>query len=116
MYEKIDAQPGITKGAGDLLSTGEDINIWLKALSEGKVITEKSFKAMITDYSSGEGYGYGIRCPFFGGIGHPGSIGIYTSFDYINTDEDVVLFFTSGNLNSGNMTPFASSILNEIRM
>ena len=70
MYEKIDAQPGITKGAGDLLSTGEDINIWLKALSEGKVITEKSFKAMITDYSSGEGYGYGIRCPFFGGIGH----------------------------------------------
>lgn len=116
MYEKIDAQPGITKGAGDLLSTGEDINIWLKALSEGKVITEKSFKAMITDYSSGEGYGYGIRCPFFGGIGHPGSIGIYTSFDYINTDEDVVLFFTSGNLNSGNFTPFASSILNEIRM
>ena len=115
-YKNIDLQPGLTKGAGDLITTAEDTTIWLNALSTGKVISEESFKAMITDYSSGEGYGYGIRCPFFGGIGHPGSIGIYTSFDYINTDEDVVLFFTSGNLNSGNMTPFASSILNEIRM
>ncbi len=88
---------------------------WLKALSQGKVISEESYKAMIEDYSSGEGYGYGIRSPFFGGVGHPGQIGTYVSMDYVNTDEDVIMFFSSSNLGVGSLTPFASSILNEIR-
>ena len=115
IFKNIDAQPGLTKGAGDIISNGEDMGKWLKALSQGKVISEESYKAMIEDYSSGEGYGYGIRSPFFGGVGHPGQIGTYVSMDYVNTDEDVIMFFSSSNLGVGSLTPFASSILNEIR-
>ncbi len=95
-YKELDYQPGLTKGAGDLISNAADMTIWINALSSGKVLSDQSYKAMTTDYSPSMHYGYGLYVDFMGnGIGHPGSNGIYTSIDYINSDENMTLFLAS---------------------
>lgn len=95
-YKKLDYQPGLTKGAGDLISNATDMTIWINALNSGKVLSDESYKAMTADYSPSMHYGYGLYVDFMGdGIGHPGSNGIYTSIDYINSDENMTLFLAS---------------------
>ena len=41
-YKNIDLEPGLTKGAGDVISNAADMTTWLKALSSGKVVSENS--------------------------------------------------------------------------
>ena len=94
-YEQLDKQPGLTKGAGDIISNAADMTIWLNSLREGRIISKESFEAMITDYSDGKQYGYAFRPGIAGGAAHAGENGIYTSFDYINTDKNITLFMTS---------------------
>ena len=115
VYRNIDLQPGVTKGAGDLLSNGKDIALFLNELSSGKIISAESFEAMTTDYNDGEGYGYGIRCDFFGGIGHPGSIGKFVSADVIDTEENIVVFLNSDHINAGQLNAVLSGVLNCLR-
>lgn len=92
---------GIVKGAGDIVSTGPDMVLWMKGLSNGKVISDESFKEMSTDYSSQNGYHYGYA--FFvdinGGIGHSGNMEEgYISYDYINKDKDAQIILCTNTI------------------
>ena len=103
VYKKIDSQRGLTKGAGDILSTGEDITLWLKGLSEGKIISQDSYKLMTENYSPGNDYGYGLYL-VYNGVGHPGAIGQYTAYDFINTDKDFTVVIISSTLDTYSLT------------
>ncbi|MEE0958086.1 MAG: serine hydrolase domain-containing protein [Ruminococcus sp.] len=97
-------EPGMAKGAGDIVSTGEDITIWLNALSSGKLISKESYKTMTTDYTdSTSHYGYGLYVEFSGGVGHFGNIGTYTAADYLNENTDVTLFVATCSMSSGTL-------------
>lgn len=98
VYEIRANRLGIMDGAGDIVSTGTDMALWMKGLSGGKLISAKSFDEMCTDYSSQNGYSYGYA--FFlninGGIGHSGNIQEgYIAYDYINTKSDVQIFLAT---------------------
>ncbi len=103
-YQQIDLQPGITKGAGDIISTGEDMTLWLTALFGGKLLSDESLRVMTDNYSydhpEGNGYGFGIRCEFFGGFGHPGSIGNYLAVDFYDPDQKLAIFFGANTNNA----------------
>ncbi|MCP5063295.1 MAG: serine hydrolase, partial [Ignavibacteriae bacterium] len=47
-------------GAGDIVSTVEDLFLWDQALYTDKIISEKSKKEMFTPYLNNYGYGWGI--------------------------------------------------------
>lgn len=79
------------------------MEIWLNALHSGKAISAESYKAMTTDYSNSIHYGYALCLELFGGVGHGGSIGIYNSYDYINEDNDFILFMVTNNLGSSTL-------------
>ena len=105
-----------TKGCGDLLSTGADISLWLYGLSSGKVISKESYEAMTTDHNPGEGYGYGIRPDFFGGVGHTGQIGSYYSVDYLRESEGLTLFYSCSSMKSpAEITPLTSELTSLLR-
>ncbi len=110
-FKQIDLQPGITKGAGDIISTGADMSLWLNGLSSGKIISAESFEEMITDRNHGEGYGYGIRTDFFWGVGHPGSIGTYVAIDSIDTESGITVFYSSSTLGAAKVTPFTAELV-----
>ncbi|MGN0476015.1 MAG: serine hydrolase domain-containing protein [Ruminococcus sp.] len=90
---------GLTKGAGDIVSNASDMDKWMTGLSTGKLISLDSYREMTTNYSTEttKGYGYGMFVSFFGGVGHSGLIGNYTSFDYINEEKGYNLFVSSNN-------------------
>ncbi len=94
-YENIDLEPGLTKGAGDIIATAEDMTRWLNGLVSSKVISQDSFKAMTTNYSDTQNYGFGIITDLAGGIGHGGTIGRYGAVDYIDPDTKTTIFFSS---------------------
>ena len=110
-FKKVNRQPAITKGAGDIISNAEDMNLWLKGLSSGKVISQEDYEEMITDYSNGEGYGYGIRTDFGGGIGHFGEIGSYVAADYLDPEENITIFIVSGTMSTAYLTQFFFSLV-----
>lgn len=114
VYQKVDTQPGITNGAGDIISNAADLTAWINALSTGKVISEESFKAMTTDYSPDVHYGYGMYLNIEGGIGHYGAIGIYSAFDYINTDKKLTLVVLSNSIDPTSMTGLAGDLLTDL--
>jgi CubicO group peptidase (beta-lactamase class C family) len=47
--------------AGSLYSTVDDLLIWDRALTEGKILTPASRQAMFTDYGNHYGFGWGIK-------------------------------------------------------
>lgn len=99
IYQQVDTIPGLTRGCGDLISNAADITVWLNALDSGKVISTESFRAMTENYSPDAApYGYGMYLELEGGVGHYGNIGIYSSFDYINTDKNITLAVLSNSI------------------
>lgn len=114
VYQQVDLQPGLTNGCGDIISNAADMTVWLNSLSNGKAVSAESFKAMTTDYSSGEGYGYGMYTDIEGGVGHYGAIGSYSAFDYINTDDGITLFTASNTIDPLDMTGFAGDLLTDL--
>ena len=111
-YEGLDKQPGLTKGCGDMISNAADITIWLNSLKNGDIISKESFEAMTTDYSDGKQYGYAFRPVISGGAAHAGENGIYTAFDYINTDKQFTLFLASNSETSTKTGNLFMDILN----
>ncbi|MBR5743057.1 MAG: beta-lactamase family protein [Clostridia bacterium] len=114
----LDEQPGIVKGAGDLVSDAEDIRLWLEALTGGKLLSEESYRAMTTDYSpEGNSYGFGVRMDFgsetghFGGVGHYGTIGIYSAFDYRYAEKDLTIFIVSNSIDPGSIEDFSRAVM-----
>ncbi len=88
---------GLPNGAGDIASNAADMEKWMRALSDGTLISEKSFREMIKDYSpeSATRYGYGLERLYKDGIGHMGVIGTYCALDYINEKNNIRLFAAS---------------------
>ena len=114
-YKNIDLQPGLTKGAGDLITTAEDTTTWLNALSTGKVISEESFKAMITNYSPGNNYGFGFFTSISDGFGHPGLIGSYCGADYMDTENNITIFFSSSTLKQNAVLTTIDQVANIVK-
>lgn len=110
-YQQVDAQPGLTKGAGDIIANAADITAWINALSDNKVISADSYRAMTTDYSSDVHYGYGMFLDIDGGIGHFGAIGIYSAFDYVNTDEQITLVVLGNTIDPTTIEGVAGDLL-----
>ena len=102
--------PGITKGAGDVVSNAEDMEKWMRGLSGGKVISSEAYTQMTQDVNpdSFEEYGYGLWHMPFGGAGHVGQIPPhFGAVDYINTERDVCLFAVT---NSGRGMSYVQEI------
>ena len=114
VYQQVDAQPGMTKGAGDLISNAADVTVWINALSSGKAISADSFKAMSTDYSPETHYGYGLFLELQGGVGHYGAIGIYSAFDYVNTDQQLTVVALANTVDPPAMSGFAEDLLSDL--
>lgn len=93
-------EPGIAKGAGDIISTASDMTKWMNMLPSGKIISHDSYKAMTTSYSS-DNYGYGIFTELSRGMGHFGSIGHFNSAENFNTDKKLTVFMA---MNTGGQT------------
>ena len=113
-YKKVDLQKGLTNGCGDLISTAADITAWIEGLSSGKVISEESYKAMTTNYSDENNYGYGMFLNIEGGVGHYGNIGIYSSFDYINTDKKLTVTVFSNSIEPTSVQGLTSDLLTDL--
>ena len=102
--------PGITKGAGDIVSNAEDMDKWMRGISSGKVISADAFKQMTqtVNPNSTEEYCYGFWHMPYGGSGHIGQIPPhFGAVDYINTERDVYLFAVS---NSGRGMSYVQEI------
>ena len=88
-------RPGVTRGAGDVVSNAADMEKWMRGLSEGKVISVDSFRQMtesVNPYSDEE-YCFGLWHMPFGGFGHVGQIPpSFGAVDYINTERGICLF------------------------
>lgn len=95
--------------AGSLLSTVGDLNIWNKAIRNGKLISEESYQQMIKPFKlndgtfSDYGYGFGIsKLNKYDTIEHGGGIpGFVTWAVYIPSEDLYVAALT----NSGNGDP-----------
>ena len=78
----------LLQGCGDIISTAQDMDIWMTALRSGKVVCEESYREMTTDYSDGAMesslYGYGLVGSIRDGWGHGGNNEDYTSWIYFN--------------------------------
>ena len=113
-YQQIDAHPGLTNGCVDLISNAADVTAWINALSSGKAVSADSFKAMTTDYSPETHYGYGMFLELQGGVGHYGAIGIYSAFDYINTDKQLTVVALSNTVDPVAMAGIADDLLTDL--
>ncbi|MBR1730936.1 MAG: beta-lactamase family protein [Ruminococcus sp.] len=89
-------EPGMAKGAGDIISNAHDMTIWMNALPSGKVVSEESYKAMTTDFTKAAAhYGYGLTLETHGGTGHGGIIGYFNSYELMIEESDITVFITS---------------------
>ena len=107
---QIDLQPGLTKGCGDVISNAGDMQTWMDALRSGKAISKESYRKMTTDPYSENYYGYGMFLNIDGGVGHPGMIGIYSAYDYINEDQGLTIYISSNSLYPPDITSFFSDL------
>ena len=106
--------PGMTKGAGDIVTNAEDMDKWMRGLSEGKVLSTEGFRQMTESINpnSVEEYGYGLWHMPYGGVGHVGQIPpSFGAVDYINTERDVNLFAAS---NSGRGMSYVQELPQEL--
>ena len=114
-YTKIDRQPGVTKGAGDIITNTTDMQIWLDALHTGKSVSLESYKTMTTDYSPENPYGYALVLNYpNNGIGHSGLIGSYSAQNYISEDLNMTLFMDSNNIRANSHTETFYNLLEEL--
>ena len=107
--------PSYANGCADLVSNAEDIIKWITAFGSGRVVNDDSFARMTTSYSEGMGYGYGLFTNVGGGIGHPGSLGVYTAYDYINSDDNTKIFLCSNTLPITSINQFMAEVLEDIK-
>ena len=107
---------GIARGAGDIVSTARDLDLWLTSLREYTVLSPESVEEMTKDYSPGDNsYGYGLVVNLFGGFGHSGQIGSYASFAYTNPDAEYNFFAVTNDSGSmfGEISELAAKIIED---
>ena len=81
---------GLAQGCGDIIATAGDVDLWMRALQSGQVVSMESFREMTTGHAAA--YGYGLERGIRGGWGHNGYIGSYTSELYFNEEYGYQLF------------------------
>ncbi len=90
----------LLQGCGDIISTAEDMDIWMTALRGGQVICEESYREMTTDHSGGAvpsgAYGYGLTGGPRDGWGHGGNNEDYTSWVYFSAEYGYNFFLATG--------------------
>lgn len=93
--KKTETDMSIPLGAGAIVATPQDLNVFIEALFAGKLISEKSLNQMKT---ISDGYGMGIfQVPFYDkkGYGHNGGIDGFTSVLAHFPDDNVSVALTS---------------------
>ena len=99
------AYRGANFGAGDIVSTANDLNIWLNALRDSRrnslygktLLSLESISKMINNYSkSTDDFQYGYGLMFMGnGFGHTGSITSYRSAIYCDPHNEINIILLS---------------------
>ena len=112
----ISAYPGVTWGAADIVTCGDDMDKWLNALKKNTLLSKTSFNEMTANYSDGEedmGYGYGFMLDTDGSISQTGEIGSYISYVYMNSSKDYHLFAVTNNERSmdGEFEDFTAKVI-----
>ena len=108
---QIETNMSVPLGAGAIVSTPGDLNLFASALYHGKLVSPESLKAMETIQS---GYGMGLfRVPFYqkSGYGHRGNINGFAAFFYHFADGDVSVAMTANGVNI-NTNDIAMVLLN----
>lgn len=90
MPELVDAtrmNPSLDWAAGEMISTTADLERFMSALLDGKLISKKSLQAMRTTVETGEGFSYGLglqayRLPCGTVWGHSGELIGYLTFAF----------------------------------
>lgn len=103
---------GLTKGAGDIVSTAYDMEKWMNGIRSGKIISTETFAEMTADYSPdfAMSFGYGFSGMNDGGTGIIGSIGDYIAIDYINPEHNINIFVATNSTRSG-METISNSLM-----
>lgn len=116
-FPDLGMNPSYANGCADLVSNAEDIIKWITAFGSGRVVNDDSFARMTTSYSEGMGYGYGygLFTNIDGGIGHPGSLGVYTAYDYINSNDNTEIFLCSNTLPITSINQFMVEVIEDIK-
>ena len=113
----VSEYPGVTTGAGDIISTAADMDKWLAAFRECTLLSESSYKEMTTNYSDdqGVGYGYGLMLDNNGGVMHAGEINSYLCVAYINQKYGYDLFAATNNDEAllGDISEFTTKIIDK---
>lgn len=98
-YDKLIATPQVpimAQGAGGIISTAGDMDKWMTALQNGRVICQESYREMITDHSPEiDNYGYGLSGAIRNGIAHNGGNGGYGSYMYFHEEYGLQLFIAT---------------------
>lgn len=109
--KQTETNMSVPLGAGAIISTLGDLNLFASALYHGKLVSPESLKAMETIQS---GYGMGLfRVPFYqkSGYGHRGNINGFAAFFYHFADGDVSVAMTANGVNI-NTNDIAMVLLN----
>lgn len=104
-------------GAGEMISTGDDLVRWTDALHHGRVLSEASYREMTTPVRNG--YGYGLQMGSLREhlrIDHSGSVpGFYSELEYFPGSDDIVVILSNQNaLSKGLFTPGTHEIDSEL--
>jgi D-alanyl-D-alanine carboxypeptidase len=108
-YKEKDSNMATYNGAAALYSTVEDLFIWSEALHKGKLLSEKSYKEMVSPHIFKNGfvpfvaYGLGLGIEDVAGhptIGHPGQMyGFHSDILRIPADNISYIFLSNVNNN-----------------
>ncbi|PKI16806.1 serine hydrolase domain-containing protein [Colwellia sp. 12G3] len=96
-------------GAGSLLSTVDDLNIWFNALRSGTLISKTSYKKMVTPFllndksSSDYGFGLGVyNINKYKAIGHGGGIHGFVTHAFYIPEKDLYVAVLNNSDSDGN--------------
>lgn len=99
-YDNVQATgqiPVMAQGAGGIVTTAADLDIWMNALQSGEVVCMESFREMTTNYSPGSAsrYGYGLMGSSRDGWGHNGGNLRYSSRMYFSEKHGFNLYLVT---------------------
>lgn len=81
-------------GAGGIISSASDMQIWMNALPQGKVVSKESYKLMTTPAGESIPYGFGLSLRERE-AGHGGFIGIYSATIDMAPERKLTVFMAS---------------------
>lgn len=104
-------------GAGQMVSTGDDLVRWTNALHHGHVLSAASYREMTNPVRNG--YGYGLQSGSLRGhmrLDHSGSVpGFYSELEYFpGTDNTVVILSNQHAFSEDRFTPGTHAIDSEL--